>query len=399
MNGTQKAGVGALEGIRVLEAGLLVQGPQCSALLAQLGADVIKVELPGLGDQARWLPVSMAENRSAFFSACNRGKRSVTVDLRRPEGQEVFRRLARQADVVISNFKPGTMDEWGLGYDELAAENPRLVVATGSAFGPLGPDAPREGADLSAQASAGLISATGRDDGEPTPVAVTICDHIASQHLAAGVLAALLARQHTGRGQRVDVSLLGSQIWAQASEYTAYLMTGTVPGRPNRGHPLIPGLYGIMPTADGWLAVVGVGLQQRETFYTAIGRPDLLEDPRFATPLLGPEQKAALFDILAEVFSTRPTAEWCAVLAAAGQRFAPVRTYADVVDDPQPWANGYLAHDAEGATIVGVPIALSDTPADPGGPPPALGEHAYDVLADAGYSSEEIAELVASGIV
>ena len=249
---------GALDGVRVLEAGLLVQGPQASALLAQFGADVVKVELPFVGDQARWLPAAPGETRSAYFSACNRGKRSVTIDLRSPDGQTVFHRLAATADVVISNFKPGTMDAWGLGDEALRATNPALIYASGSAFGAVGPDAEREGADLSGQAAGGLISATGLDGGEVTPIAATIADHLASQHLAAGVLAALIARGRTGHGQRVDVSLLGSQIWGQASEYTAYLLSGVLPGRPNRGHPLIPALYGIMPTADGWIAIVGV---------------------------------------------------------------------------------------------------------------------------------------------
>ena len=259
-----------------------------------------KVELPGFGDQARWLPISTTDLRSAYYMGCNRGKRSITIDVRTPAGRDVFARLAEQADVVITNFKPGTMDAWGLGYEALAARNPRLVYATGSAFGPIGPDAEREGADLSAQAAGGLINATGSDDGEPTTVAVTIADHISSLNLVSGVLAALLARERTGRGQRVDVSLLGSQIWAQASEYTFYLSSGELPGRPNRGHPMIAGLYGIMPTADGWIAIVGVRPDAKQAFYEAIGRPDLIDDARFATPLLSKEQKAELFAILAD---------------------------------------------------------------------------------------------------
>ena len=389
----------ALEGIKVLEMGLLVQGPQAAALLAQLGADVVKVELPGFGDQARWLPIDPPNDfRSPFFLGCNRGKRSVTIDVRRPEGCDVFLRLAEEADVVITNFKPGTMDEWGLGYEALAARNPRLVYATGSAFGPVGPDAHREGADLSAQAAGGLISATGNEGGDPTTIGITICDHISSLNLVNGVLAALLARQHTGRGQRVDVSLLGSQIWAQASEYSYYLASGQLPGRPNRGHPLIAALYGIMPTADGWLAIVGVTGPHRQAFYDAIGRPDLVDDPRFSSLLLTKEQKAGLFAELAEVFVQRSTAEWCEILQAAGQRFAPVRTYDQVADDPQVWENGYLA-EVDGERVVGTPIRFSDTPARVGAAPPDLGADTFDVLTEAGFSPEEIAELLASGAV
>jgi crotonobetainyl-CoA:carnitine CoA-transferase CaiB-like acyl-CoA transferase len=389
-------GPGALDGIKVLEAGLLVQGPQAAALLAQLGADVTKVELPGFGDQARWLPMSPTDRRSPFFLGCNRGKRSVTIDIRTDAGRDVVRLLAATADVLITNFKPGTMETWGLGYDDLAAANPRLVYATGSAFGPVGPDAEREGADLSAQASGGLISATGADGGEPTTVAVTIADHISSLNMVSGILAALLARERTGRGQRVDVSLLGSQIWAQASEYTHYLASGELPGRPNRGHPLIPGLYGIMPTADGWIAIVGVVGPNRPVFYEAIGRPDLTDDPRFASLILTKSQKAGLFAELATVFVTRTTAEWSSILRAAGQRYAPVRTYAEVADDPQVWVNGYLA-EVDGERVVGMPIRLSDTPTVVGTAPPELGADTMDVLLEAGMTSEEIAELFASG--
>jgi crotonobetainyl-CoA:carnitine CoA-transferase CaiB-like acyl-CoA transferase len=395
--------VGALDGLRVIEAGLLVQGPQASALLAQMGADVVKVELPGFGDQARWLPVAIGDTRSAYFHACNRGKRSVAIDLRTDAGAEVFRRLADGADVIITNFKPGTMDDWGLGYDALAARNPRLVYATGSAFGPVGPDARREGADLSGQAAGGLISATGVDGGEPTPIGATIADHIASQNLVSGVLAALLARDRTGRGQRVDVSLLGGQVWAQASEYTFCLLTGAVPGRPNRSNAMIAGIYGIVPTADGWLALVGVVGPARDRFFEAIGRSDLLKDPRFNGLYLGHDEKAALFAIFAEVFSQRPTAHWCEILRAAGQRFAPVRDYAAVVDDPQVWANGYLTTATDNAghdtTVVGSPISFSDTPTDPGGPAPELGQNTEEVLLELGYTWDEITDLRNAGAI
>ena len=199
---------GALEGLRVVEAGLLVQGPQAAATLGEWGAEVVKVELPGIGDQARWLPIAPDDWRSAFFVACNRGKRSITADLRREEGREVFLRLAEWADVVITNFKPGTMDAWGLGYEDVAARNPRVVYAAGSTFGLVGPDAGREGADLSAQAVGGLISTTGRIDGEPSPVGVTLADAVLgavveganeADAIAAGLATAAAIPDCTGR--------------------------------------------------------------------------------------------------------------------------------------------------------------------------------------------------------
>ena len=391
---------GALEGIKVVEAGLLVQGPQAAATLGEWGADVVKVELPNFGDQSRWLPIEPGDYRSGYFTGCNRGKRSITVDLRRDEGREVFLRLAEWADVVITNFKPGTMDAWGLGYEAVAARNPRVVYAPGSTFGLVGPDAGREGADLSAQAFGGLISTTGRAGGEPTPVGVTIADHIASQNLVAGIVAALFARERTGRGQRIDTSLLGGQIWAQASEYTACLLLGRSVGPSGRGHPLVPGVYGMFSTSDGWLAVVGVAGAARTTFYEVIGHPELVE--RFPQPLYWEAEKAELFPLLDEIFSTRTTDEWCEVLRAAGLRYAPVRDHEAVVADPSAWANGYFAtvDGPEGPTrVVAAPVRFSDTPAQPSAVAPELGQHTEEVLLELDFSWDEIGALKDAGIV
>jgi len=376
--------------VKVVEAGLLVQGPQAAATLGEWGADVIKVELPGIGDQSRWLPVQPGDSRSGWFIGLNRGKRSVTVDLRTPDGREIFLRLAEWADVVITNFSPGTLEGWGLGYEDVAARNPRIVYAAGSTFGTEGTDASREGADLSAQAAGGLISTTGRDGQEVTPVGVTIADHVASQNLVSGVLAALLARERTGRGQRVTTSLLGGQIWAQAAEYTGYMLRGRPGGRANRGHGLIPGLYGIFRTADGWLAVVGIVGPLRPTFFEVIGRPEL--DERFPQPLLWDDDKAELFPLLDEAFATATTAEWCDRLAAAGLRHAPVRDHAEVFADANAWANGYFTR-VDDVDVVAAPVAFSDTPARSPSTAPELGQHTEDVLLDLGYSWDDIARL------
>lgn len=392
--------MGALDGLLVVEAGLLVQGPQAAATLHDWGADVIKVELPGFGDQSRWLPVSSDDRRSAYFNACNRGKRSVTVDLRSPAGREVFLRIAGNADVVITNFKPGTMDSWGVGYDDIAEVNPRVVYATGSSFGPVGPDSAREGADLSGQAAGGIISTTGRIGGEPSPIGATIADHIASQNLVGGILAALVARERTGRGQRVDASLLGGQIWAQASEFMGYLMTGAIAGPANRSHPLIPGLYGIFTTADGWIAVVGIVGAVRGQFFELIGRPELSE--KFPSPLYSEDDKARLFPLLDEAFRTRTTDDWCELLASAGMRHAPVRDYSDVVADDGAWENGYLVKvtgSGGDVTVPGSPVRFSDTPARAAAEAPELGQHTEEVLLEVGYTWEQISALSESGVV
>jgi CoA:oxalate CoA-transferase len=387
-----------LHGIRVVEAGLHVQGPQAAATLSDWGADVVKVELPGFGDQSRWLPISPDDPRSAFFLACNRGKRSVTIDLRVPSGRQVFLRLVETADVVITNFKPGTMEAWGLGYHDVAARHPGVVYATGSTFGEIGPGAQREGADLSGQAAGGLISTTGVDGAEPTPLAVTIADHIASQNLVGGILAALLARSRTGSGQRVDTSLLAGQIWAQASEYTAYLLSGRVAGRANRGHPLIPGLYGIFPTRDGWIAVVGVVGRARHIFFETIGAPELAQ--RFPEPLYWDVRKAELFGLLDVVFRRRTTQEWCGLLEAAGLRHAPIRDHAQVAADPSVWENGYLVKVeglSGGEAVVASPVRFSHTPARSGATAPELGQHTEEVLLEIGYSWDEIHALADEG--
>ena len=395
---------GPLQGIRVLDVGLLVQAPQAAALLSDMGADVIKVELPGFGDQARFIPLSLEDFRSAYFTACNRGKRSLTLDLRAPAGAAIFCRLAETADVVVSNFKPGTMESWGLGYEDLAEHNPGIVWAGGSTFGPAGPDAELEGADLAGQAAGGLVSTTGRDGDPPSPVGVTIADHIGSLNMVAGVLAALHARERSGRGQRVEVSLLGGQIWAQAAEYTHFLLTDEVPGRSNYGHPLLRAAsYRIFETADGWLGVIGVPAEAMDGFLVALGRPELVADERLQSLFMAPEDLAWFAGVLEDAFRTRATAEWCELLREVGVRHAPVRDYREVVADPGTWENGYFATVSDGdgneTRVVGTPIRMSDTPLEPAASPPELGADSDEILRDLGYSDADIAGFRDAGAV
>jgi crotonobetainyl-CoA:carnitine CoA-transferase CaiB-like acyl-CoA transferase len=303
---------------------------------------------------------------------------------------------------VITNFKPGTMESWGLGYADAATRNPRIIYAMGSSFGPEGPDAAREGADLSAQASGGLISTTGGTGADPSPLAATIADRIAGQNLVAGILAALYARERTGRGQQVETSLLGGQVWAQAGEFTKYLMTGEIAGPANRGHPMIPGIYGMFATSDGWIAIVGVAGGARDLFYETLGRPDLIE--RFNHLLYFADDKAELWPILDDVFATKTTAEWSALLSAAGLRFAPVRNHAEVAEDPGVWANGYIARAEQDASsddvrVVRTPVRFSEGTLPPKVDIPELGQHTEEVLLEGGFSWDEIGALSGARVI
>ncbi len=393
---------GALAGITVLEAGLLIQGPQSTQLLADLGADVIKVELPGVGDQARGIPADMATDRRApIFIACNRGKRALALDLRTPEGQAVFRRLAESADVVVSNFLPGTMDRWGVGYDDLAALNPGIIFASGSAYGSEGPDGGRKGADLGGQAAGGILSRIGDGTAPIVPVGVLIADHIGSQNLANGIMAALLARHRTGRGQRVEVSLYGGQIFAQATELTAHALTGELPPAPGQSHALIPLLYGVFPTADGSIALVGA--PNPEELFEVLDRTDLIENPRYNSRSFLPDAKAEVIEILNAAFAAQSSAEWIRRFQGTEIRYAPVQNYAEVLADEGAHANGYVQrvdHPEYGDIVLpGSPIRLSDTPATPGIIAPELGQHSREILSDAGYDNAELDRLADLGVI
>ena len=394
---------GALQGIKVIEVGLLIQGPQAAALLADMGADVIKVELPGIGDQGRYIFLGDGDLRSAVFIGCNRGKRGLTLDLRHEQGANIFKKLTETADIVISNFKPGTLDEWGLGYEDLAAINPRIIWAAGSTFGPVGPDAAREGADLAGQSAGGLISTTGSEGDPPTPVGAFIADHIGSLNMVSGILAALHSRHESGHGQRIEVSLVGGQIWAQATEYTHYLLTGNIPGRSNFGHPLIPAAYRIFQTADGWVGLIGLSAEAKDVFFALVGRPEMAMDPRFDALLLSPEELKSLVGELEPIFLERTTDEWCELLQEAGARFAPVRNYAEVVADEGVWENDYFVEVKDDAgqsqRVVGTPIRMSETPLQPSAIAPDLGQHSEEILKEAGYSAADIEEFRTAGTV
>ena len=393
---------GPLDGIRVLEPGLLVQGPQAAAMLGDMGADVIKIEHPKFGDHSRAIAISETDVRSAYFIACNRGKRSVALDLSTSEGANVFKLLAKTSDIIISNFQSGTMDSWGLGYSDLQAVNPRLVVATGNTFGPAGPDRLRKGADLAAQCAGGLVRTTGRDEDPPSPVGITIADHISCLNMVGGILAALYEATRTGIGKKVEVSLLGGQIWAQASEFTHSLITGKHTGRANYGHPLLHGFYRIFETLDGWLGLIGIPPSKFEEFFVIVERTEILLHDRFQKERITHEDVQWVLTQLEPTFRSKTTDDWCSIFEKTEIRYAPVRNYEQVVEDDGAWENGYFveAEDAAGNVVrhVNTPIRFNEQPLQPRTEVPAIGQHTDEVLKEIEISSEEIQQLRESGV-
>lgn len=399
-----------LEGIRVLDLTRALAGPYCTMMLGDLGADVIKVERPGRGDDSRgWGPPFVGQpygpypGESAYFIAVNRNKRSVTVNLKSPEGQEIVRGLAKVSDAVVENFRTGVLDRMGLGYSDLHAVNPGLVYCSISGYGRTGPYAERPGYDFIMQAEGGLMGITGPEEGPPYRVGVPIVDITAGMFAATAILAALHARDETGEGQHVDVSLLDASAALLTNVASNYLVGGEPPRRLGNAHPNIAP-YEAFHARDRWFALAAGNQRQWVTLCEVIERPDLKDDPRFATNEARVSNRPALLEALGEVFAERDADAWLAELRAVGLPCGPINTVADVFDHPQADARD-LALEAEHPTAgsvrtTGFPYHLSQTPAGVRQPPPLLGEHTDEVLADLlGYAASEVAELKEQGAV
>src|SRR3990172_6701149 len=393
---------GPLERIRILDFTIAQQGPYATLLLADMGAEVIKVEEPGTGEVGRVLGMDRATGFSAYFLAINRGKKSLTIDLKCDKGREVALRLARDCDVVAHNFRPGVMEKLGLGYEAFRAVNPSIIYAGASAFGTKGPLGRKPGNDILAQAMSGLMSVTG-DGAAPLPTGAAVADHIGAVTLALGIVSALYSRERTGTGQQVEASLLGSLIAAQSWELTYHMMTGELPAKAGRGHAHLPLLWYTYRTADGWMAIGGVDPKRWTAFCHAIDWPALETDERFDSIGKRIRARQELNDLLDEHFPARKTEEWLPRLEAADIFCAPVYDYQQVTSDEQVTANGYLTtvqHPRVGETrIVPCPLAFSETPASVPGPEPQLGEHTSEILREFVYTQEEVAELREHGVV
>ncbi|MGH7845942.1 MAG: CaiB/BaiF CoA transferase family protein [Candidatus Binatia bacterium] len=394
---------GPLDGVRVLDLTRVLAGPYCTMFLGDLGAEVVKVEQPGSGDDTRGWGPPFAGDESAYFLCVNRNKKSVTVDLKTDEGVDLVRRLAASADVLIENFRPGTMKRLGLGDKNLRSLNPKLIYASLSGFGADGPMNGVPGYDLIVQAWGGLMSITGTPDGEPTKVGVAIIDIVAGLMLGKSIVAALYAREKLGVGQKIDTSLLEAEVACLINVGSNYLVDGKIPGRWGNAHPsIVP--YQSFPTSDGHL-VLGVaseGIWRR--FCDVIGRVELAEDPRFAKNSDRVENREALIAILCEIFLRRRTDEWIGVLNDASVPCGPVQSIDQVFSAPQVIQRKMLVeveHPTAGAVrMAGIPVKFSTTPASIRLPPPLLGQHTEEVLSSwLKMAKEEIAELKGKGVV
>ncbi len=394
---------GPLDGIRVLDLTRVLAGPYCTMFLGDLGAEVVKVEQPGVGDDTRGWGPPFAGGESAYFLCVNRNKKSITVDLKTDDGVDLIRRLAASTDVLIENFRPGTMEHLGLGDENLRSVNSKLIYASLSGFGADGPMSDVPGYDLIVQAWGGLMSITGAPDGEPTKVGVAIIDLVAGLMLGKSIAAALFAREKLGMGQRIDTSLLEAEVACLINAGSNYLVAGKVPGRWGNAHPtIVP--YQSFQTADSYL-VIGVaseGIWRR--FCQAIGKTEMADDARFAKNANRVENRAALIAMLTEMFRSRDNETWLRILNAAEVPCAPIQTIDQVFAAPQVRHRDMLVeveHPTAGSVrMAGIPVKFSATPASIRLPPPLLGEHTDEILSSwLGMNDGEIEELKRKNVV
>jgi formyl-CoA transferase len=399
-----------LEGLRVLDLTRALAGPYCAMMLGDLGADVIKVERPGRGDESRgWGPPFVGEaygpypGESAYFLSTNRNKRSITVNLKSPEGQGIVRGLAAQSDAFLENYRTGVLEEMKLGYEDLRTVNPRLVYCSVSGYGRTGPYAERPGYDFVIQAEGGFMGITGPEDGPPYRVGVPIIDIAAGMFASTAILAALRVRDATDEGQHIDLSLLETQVALLTNVASNYLVGGMEHRRLGNAHPNITP-YEAFRARDRWFALAAANERQWAILCETIGQPELKQDARFADNNARVAHRTALREVLDQAFMARDADEWLAVFTKAGLPCGPINDIPEVFAHPQAEARELVLeseHPTAGKVrFPGFPYKLSETPAQVRLPPPRLGEHTQEVLVDLlGHSPEAVADFRARGIV
>ncbi|HJS56625.1 MAG TPA: CoA transferase, partial [Vicinamibacteria bacterium] len=389
-----------LDGIRVVDLTRILAGPYCTQALADAGADVIKIEEPGKGDDTRGWGPPFVEGESCYFLSVNRGKRSLTLNLKEAEARDILWRLVDRADVLVENFRPGTLDRMGFSYAAVQRRNPRLVYASISGYGPDGPWGGRPGYDAVLQGESGLMSITGGPEGPPYKVGASVVDTLAGMTAFQAILLALFRRERNGHGGRVDVSLLESALAVLTYHASTYLLTGAVPQRLGNRHPnLAP--YETLESADGSV-IVGVGSESLwRTFCATLGRPDLADDPLFRSNADRVSNGTALREALTPVVRSRRTDEWLALWEGAGIPCGRVRSIAEALDSEQVAARDLLVeidHPRFGrGRFVGSPIHLDAATRSARRPPPGLGEHTVEVLSELGLARQEVERFARQG--
>lgn len=393
---------GPLEGIRVLDLTRILAGPYATMLLGDLGAEVIKIEQPGTGDESRNFG-PFKNDFSLYFMSVNRGKKSLTLNLKSPRGIELFLELVKGSDILVENFRPGTMQKLGLDYGSLQSHCPSLIYAACSGFGQTGPDASRGAYDMIIQGLGGIISITGEPNRPPVRVGTSISDLTAAMFTTIGILSALHHRHRTGEGQFVDVAMLDGMVAILENAVVRHLLTGDIPQPLGARHPAITP-FEAFESADGHviIAIGNDGLWAK--FCEHVNRPDLIIDERFRTNALRTTNHAELFPILSELMRQRTTAEWMQALDAIGVPCGPINTIDKVVNHPQVLSREMLAtveHEVTGSVqIPGLPIKLSRTPGQVDTPAPILGEHTDEILTELlGIEATEIERLKRDGVV
>lgn len=393
---------GALNGIRIIDASRVLAGPFCTMILGDLGAEVIKIEHYETGDETREWGPPYADGESAYYLCANRNKRSMTLNLKSERGKEIFHRLVSSGDVVVQNFKTGTLEKLDLGYEQLKMTNPQLIMASITGFGLTGPYKDLPGYDYIIQALSGLMSITGEADGSPMKVGIAISDVLAGLYTCIGILSALHHREQTGEGQEIDISLMDCQVSSLVNVAENFLCSGINPKRIGNRHPnIVP--YQVFAAKDGKFVVAVGNDPQFRRFTAVLGRPELADMEKFAHNDGRLRNKSELIPVIGELLKKKTKKEWKNLLDSVGIPNGPIHTIAEMFEDPQIKERNMLVKmkhpKVENLKLVGSPLKLSGTPVAMRYPPPLFGEHTESILSGLGYSSEEIIQLKQNKII